>query len=73
MTEEVVEKMLSKLYGEVPADINGQHVVCIMRDYRIYINTIKKALTRIKKSGVKVSYSALESKDKVSITIELVK
>ncbi len=74
MTEEVVEKMLSKLYGEVPApDTSGQHVVCIMRDYRIYINTIKKALSRIKKTGVKVSYSALESKEKVSITIELAK
>lgn len=70
-TEEIVEKMLSKLYGEVPADLSNQKVVCIMRDYRIYLNTIKKALSRIKKSGIKVSYQALESKDKVSISIEL--
>lgn len=70
-TEEQVERILSKLYGEVPADLSNQKVVCIMRDYRIYLNTIKKALSRIKKSGVKVSYQALESKDKVSISIEL--
>ncbi len=44
-----------------------------MRDYRIYINTIKKALSRIKKSGVKVSYLAQENHDKVSISIELAK
>jgi len=70
LTEELVEKMLSKLYGEVPSE-NRQNVVCIMKDYRIYLNTIKKALSRIKKSGVKVSYQACESKDRVSINIEL--
>jgi ParB family chromosome partitioning protein len=73
LTEDLVEKMLSRLYGEEPPDISRQNVVCIMRDYRIYINTIKKALSRIKKSGVKVSYQASESKDKVSISIELAK
>ncbi len=72
-TEEIVEKMLAKLYGEVPAGLGRQNVVCIMRDYRIYINTIKKALSRIKKSGVKVSYLAQENHDKVSISIELAK
>lgn len=72
LTEELVERTLSKLYGEEP-ETSGQHVVCIMRDYRIYLNTIKKALSRIKKSGVKVSYQACESKDKVSISIELAK
>jgi ParB family chromosome partitioning protein len=73
LTEDLVEKMLSRLYGEEPPDISRQNVVCIMRDYRIYINTIKKALSRIKKSGVKVSYQASESKEKVSISIELAK
>lgn len=73
LTEDLVEKMLSKLYGEEPADISRQNVVCIMRDYRIYLNTIKKALTRIKKSGVKVSFCAQESKDKVMVSIELAK
>ncbi|MGE5494903.1 MAG: nucleoid occlusion protein [Burkholderiales bacterium] len=73
LTEDLVEKMLSRIYGEEPADLSRQNVVCIMRDYRIYINTIKKALSRIKKSGVKVSYQASESKDKVSISIELAK
>lgn len=72
LTEELVERTLSKLYGEEP-DQSGQNVICIMRDYRIYLNTIKKALSRIKKSGVKVSYQASESKDKVSISIELAK
>lgn len=72
LTEELVERTLSKLYGE-ELETSGQHVVCIMRDYRIYLNTIKKALSRIKKSGVKVSYQACESKDKVSINIELAK
>jgi ParB family transcriptional regulator, chromosome partitioning protein len=73
LTEDLVEKMLSKLYGEESPDNSRQNVVCIMRDYRIYLNTIKKALTRIKKSGVKVSYQASESKDRVSISIELAK
>jgi ParB family chromosome partitioning protein len=73
LTEDLVEKMLSKLYGEEPPEMKRQNVVCIMRDYRIYLNTIKKALARIKKSGVKVSFSATESKDKLSISIELAK
>lgn len=71
ITEEIVERMLSKLYGEEPE--MRQNIVCIMQDYRIYINTIKKALSRIKKSGVKVSYQACESKDKIAINIELAK
>ncbi|MGI5848631.1 MAG: nucleoid occlusion protein [Christensenellales bacterium] len=73
LTEELVERTLAKLYGEEPVQLNRQNVVCIMKDYRIYLNTIKKALSRIKKSGVKVSYQAYESKDKVSISIELAK
>lgn len=73
LTEDLVEKMLSKMYGEEPPEMNRQNVVCIMRDYRIYLNTIKKALARIKKSGVKVSFSATESKEKLSISIELAK
>ncbi len=73
LTEDLVEKLLSKLYGEEPPEVSRQNVVCIMRDYRIYLNTIKKALSRIKKSGVKVSFSATESKEKLSISIELAK
>ena len=73
LTEELVERTLGKLYGEEPAGSSQQNVVCLMRDYRIYLNTIKKALSRIKKNGVKVSYQACESKDKVSVSIELAK
>ena len=73
LTEELVERTLSKLYGEEPAAVAQQNVVCLMRDYRIYLNTIKKALSRIKKNGVKVSYQACEYKDKVSVSIELAK
>lgn len=73
LTEDLVEKTLGKLYGEAAPETSRQNVVCIMRDYRIYLNTIKKALMRIKKSGVKVSFEASESKDKVSINIELAK
>lgn len=70
LTEELVEKTLSKLYGEEP-DTSKQHVICVMRDYKIYLNTIKKALNKIKKTGIKVSYNAQECNDKVSINIEL--
>lgn len=70
LTEELVEKTLGKLYGEEP-DTSKQHVICVMRDYKIYLNTIKKALNKIKKTGIKVSYNAQECNDKVSINIEL--
>ena len=73
LTEELVERTLSKLYGEEPIGTQQQNVVCLMRDYRIYLNTIKKALSRIKKNGVKVSYQACEHKDKVSVSIEIAK
>lgn len=72
LTEDLVERTLAKLYGEEP-EKSGQNIVCIMRDYRIYLNTIKKALTHIKKAGIKVSYQACETKDKVSVIIELAK
>ena len=53
LTEELVERTLSKLYGEEPVSAGQQNVVCLMRDYRIYLNTIKKALSHIKRTALR--------------------
>ena len=48
-TEDLMERMLNKLYGEEEPSTSGQHVVCIMRDFRICKHH-QKALSKIKKS-----------------------
>jgi ParB family chromosome partitioning protein len=69
-TEQMVELEIKKLYdGESP----GKKLAYLFRDYRIYINTIKKAVNQVKDAGVSAHLSVEEKEDAVNINIRLVK
>ena len=67
-TEDIVEKKLKKLYGEVE---EGQKIICLMRDKKIYINTIKKAFFKIKNAGADAVIDIVENDENISIHIRL--
>lgn len=70
-TEKLVENELKRLYGEV--DEPKREIMRLVRDYRIYINTIKRALNKINEMGVKTQLHTEDFDDNVCITIKLLK
>lgn len=71
-TEKLVENELKRLYGEEPEECT-QNIVKFMRDNRIYINTIKRAVTKVSAAGAKTKYDCIEKEDCVEITIRILK
>lgn len=69
-TEQLVEQEIKKLYdGETVT----KKLAYLFRDYRIYINTIKKAVNQIKDAGVSAHCDVEEQEDAVNINIRLLK
>lgn len=73
LTEELVEKTLRKLYGEIPEERSGQRVLFLMRDYRLYLNSIKRVVAALKKSGANITLDAKDMNEKLLINIEIIK
>ena len=69
-TEQLVEQEIKKLYdGETVT----KKLAYLFRDYRIYINTIKKAVNQVKDAGVNAHCDVEEHDDAVDISIRLMK
>lgn len=69
-TEQLVEQEIKKLYdGETVT----KKLAYLFRDYRIYINTIKKAVNQVKDAGVSAHCDVEELEDSVNISIRLLK
>lgn len=69
-TEQMVESEIKRMYDGEPV---SKKLAYLFRDYRIYINTIKKAVNQVKDAGVKAHCSVEEQDDSVNISIRLVK
>lgn len=70
-TEKMVENELKRLYGE--EEEPKREILRFVRDYRIYINTIKRAVKKINEMGVKTQFYSQDLDDSVYITIKLIK
>ena len=69
-TEQMVEQEIKKMYdGETVT----KKLAYLFRDYRIYINTIKKAVSQVKDAGVNTDCNVEELEDAVNIFIRLIK
>jgi ParB family chromosome partitioning protein len=73
LTEDLVEKTLRKLYGEIPEEKPSQKVLFLMRDHRLYINTIKRVVSSLKKSGANICCDVKDANEKLVINIEILK
>lgn len=69
-TEHLVEAELKRIYD---GDDSKKKLAYIFRDYRIYINTIKKAVSQVNDAGVITDMDILEKDDEVKITVILKK
>jgi ParB family chromosome partitioning protein len=73
LTEDLVEKTLRKLYGEIPDETANQKVLFLMRDHRLYINSIKRVVSALKKNGANIFCDVKDVNEKLVINIEILK
>lgn len=73
-TEDLVEKAkLNNIPREVKASPSGQNVSMIIRDARIFLNTIKETVNRAKQTGIDMLVIENENENEYEITIKIVK
>jgi ParB family chromosome partitioning protein len=73
-TEEMVERLRhNNIPQEVKKEDNGQRVSLIIRDARIFLNTIKETVSRAKKSGIYMFMSENDGEEEYEIVIRVPK
>jgi ParB family chromosome partitioning protein len=73
-TEEMVEKLRhNNIPQEVKNEDNGQCVSLVIRDARIFLNTIKETVSRAKKSGINMLMSENDGEEEYEIIIKVPK
>lgn len=70
-TEELVEKELDRIYGEVKDE--PQNIIKMRCNYNIYINTIKKTVKKINQMGGAVTYDVAEKEDCIEVMLRVKK
>ncbi len=68
-TEDLVEHELNRLYGE-EKDSPQMKMRC---GYRIYVNTLKRAVGKMTAMGAKTEYKTVEYDDRIAVTITVMK
>jgi len=73
-TEMLIERVLKKLQAEKVTDIKRKKVKQpYSKDMRIFINTIKKAVTMIKEYGINPQMTQIDNEDSVEIIVKIPK
>lgn len=73
-TEDLVEKArLNNIPGESRNSVSGQNVSMVIRDARIFLNTIKETVNRAKQTGIDMRVIENENENEYEIIIKIVK
>jgi ParB family chromosome partitioning protein len=73
-TEELVDRLSrNNIPGETPAKSNSQNVSMIIRDARIFINTIKETVKRARQTGIDIVMEDREKEEQYEIIIRIAK
>lgn len=72
-TENLIDEILEDISREMSKKASRQNVVKIIRDARIFINSINKLTTDIKKSGLNVTVKQEQDDDYVTISLRIPK
>ena len=73
-TEDLIEKArLNNIPREVKPSSSGQNVSMIIRDARIFLNTIKETVNRARQTGIDMLVIENENENEYEITIKIVK
>ncbi len=71
-TEQMVEKTLNRAYDEKqPGAKPRPKIMRIVRDYRLFMNTINQAVEQLRESGMKVEVEQTDRSDGVDIKISV--
>ncbi len=71
-TEQYVEKTLNRLYDEKADGAKPRPMITrVVRDYRIFMNTINNAVNLLRESGMKVEVEQTDRDDGVDISIKV--
>ena len=71
-TEQLVEKTLNRLYDEKADGAKPRPVIIrLIRDYRIFMNTINDAVNALRESGMTVEVEQEDRADGVDISIRV--
>lgn len=73
-TEELVDKLSrNNIPGDNKANSNSQNVSMIIRDARIFINTIKETVKRARQTGIDIAMEDREGEEQYEIIIRITK
>jgi ParB family chromosome partitioning protein len=72
-TEELVEGIIDDISREMSKKAPRQNVVKIIKDVRIFINTINNVVTEMKKTGLKIKVTQTQDDDAVTINLRIPK
>lgn len=72
-TEDLVEGVLDDISREMAKKAPRQNVVKIIKDVRIFINTINSVVAEIKKTGLKVRMTQTQDDDSITINLKIPK
>lgn len=72
-TEELVEAIIEDISREMAKKAPKQNIVRVIRDVRIFINTINQVVSEMKKAGLKVKVSQEQDDEHVIINLRIPK
>ncbi len=71
-TEELVEAELRRLSGELPPE-RKDNLIHLKCDYKIYLNTVKKCVSKIAALGVNTSFDYVDKGDFYEVMVKIMK
>ncbi|CUH95775.1 hypothetical protein P22_1855 [Propionispora sp. 2/2-37] len=72
-TEALIEEIHNEISREMPQKAPKQNVVKIIKDVRIFLNTINKVVNEIKKAGLNVQIKQEQDDDYIRVTMRIPK
>jgi ParB family chromosome partitioning protein len=72
-TEELVEAILEDISREIAKKAPKQNIVRVIRDVRIFINTINQVVVEMKKAGLKVKVNQEQDEEYITINLRIPK
>lgn len=72
-TEDLIEAVLEDISRETDSKVPRQNIVKIIKDVRIFVNTINNVVSEIKKTGLKVKMTQTQDDDQIVINLRIPK
>ena len=71
--KEAISAMLEQLLGENQKKGPGRKPVYIIKDVRLFLNSVSRGMDTMRRAGVDAKYDKQESEEQITITIQIPK